>query len=49
MEHGYFIKSIEHAQDRVEKPCKSTLFQTSRVLAGINTIWPNSIGVLSYY
>ena len=38
MQHDYFIKPIEHARGRTEKPFKHTFLQTDRVLIGLNTL-----------
>jgi quercetin dioxygenase-like cupin family protein len=37
MEHGHFVKPIDHAQSQAEKPYKLTFFQTDRVLVGLNS------------
>jgi quercetin dioxygenase-like cupin family protein len=40
MSTEYFLRPLEHAQGRSEKPFKHTFFQSSRLLAGLNCLLP---------
>ncbi|GIV79879.1 MAG: cupin [Litorilinea sp.] len=37
---GYFVRPLDHAQVRPEKPFKHTFFQSERLLAGLNCLAP---------
>ena len=38
MEQEYFVRPIEHAQGRENKPYKYSFLETERVLVGLNTL-----------
>lgn len=38
MDNDFFIKPIEHAQGRTEKPHKHSFMQTERMLVGLNSL-----------
>ncbi len=36
----HFLHPLDHARGRADKPFKTTLFQSERLLAGLNTLLP---------
>ncbi|MCX6044292.1 MAG: cupin domain-containing protein [Chloroflexi bacterium] len=40
MSTEYFIQPLDHAQGRVDKPYKTTFFQSEHLLVGLNCLLP---------
>lgn len=38
--NDYFVRPLDHAEDRSEKPFKHTFFQSERLLTGLNCLLP---------